>query len=540
MKLKKTWMGICVFVIYLVGIIFATGVTGFVSGPFSGYGQMADGAIMAAGAVVAGFVMSLLGSVIFKGARENSKKEPAVLIDILIPIAVAVIGIVVYINSISANLTGGNMALYEGAKVTGNALTPVSTSFADYAYMVGLRATMLLLGNGTLSVIVYQVVLRALLILFTYISLRITIGMAGALVCSALMIAIPVFAGSLSVVESGNITLATLALDILLVVLFAKRAAASDRKIFDVIFLIFCGVFTGYAVFTDVAALSVLVFVLTAFFIISENGQTKNTLIYEILFVLFGIISFVLCLIGWYGTGSFTASFWKWANQFYGINNSAFFGIIAESLQSRILVLVLLACGVAAAFSYIFAGRNERVIPWFLYIVTAAVLSVVLGTTATNNQIFILVLMTVATGCMVSGFFYKKSEEVAVSEEETEPENAIESETSETDDGESEKTAEPETDINEAEKTEESREAEDITEETVEPENTEESRQKPRFVPEGMVLPMGEEDEDNLEPNFNFKRQEENDIGVLEINRKVSKPKDEFDISIEPGDDFDI
>ena len=91
-------------------------------------------------------------------------------------------------------------------------------------------------------------------------------------------------------------------------------------------------------------------------------------------------------------------------------------------------------------------------------------------------------------------------------------------------------------------------EVEDTKTEEIKTEEKAEQEEKVRFVPEGMVLPVGEEDEENLEPHFNLNRPSMQDIGMLSLNRgKEEKedivkaaPKDDFDLPAKPGDDFDI
>ena len=70
--------------------------------------------------------------------------------------------------------------------------------------------------------------------------------------------------------------------------------------------------------------------------------------------------------------------------------------------------------------------------------------------------------------------------------------------------------------------------------------NIEDKKEKPRFVPEGMALPMGEEDEDDLVPNFNMNRPEMAEIGILSVGENKKARKDDFDLDISPDDDFDI
>ena len=573
MKLKKTWIGVCVFVIYLVGIIFATGVTGFVSGLLPAYGQLVQGAVVAVSAAVIALIVSFAGNSIGKSFIDKKNRISMTVIEALSPILLCVIGIIFYYESSYLDITGGNMALYEGAKVTGSAVAPVTGNFLDYAYMMGLHGAMLLLGNGSNAVIIYHIALRAVLLLCMYFSLRLTMGILGAYVSTILMIAIPVFANSLSVINSANLFFSALSLSTMFTVMLIKGMNFGSGKSLLYTFLdILVGLICGVTVFMDLSGAMVLVFAFFAFFIKADE-EKRNVPFNWLLYLISGICGFVLSFIGWYGSAGLYESFWKWANQFYGINRSVLFELSTESVQSLTLVLVLLTCGIGAAFAYIFSGRCERVIPWFLFIVISSVLSVVLGHTVINDQVFIVTCMTICVGCLMSCFAYyedrsdaaveadsetefEESEEVAEEVSEETDEDKTEDKSEETDEDKTEEIVEEE----KQEIPEQQKESPEKIEEKTEAEPVEKQQEKPRFVPEGMVLPMGEEDEESLVPNFNLKRQQSEDIGIISLNRDnapkeekseiESAPentpsakapvKDDFDISIEPGDDFDI
>ena len=586
MKLKKTWIGVCVFVIYLVGIIFATGVTGFVSGLFLKFGQLVQAIIVAACAVVLGLIISFAGNRIGKsfigsGIGKNT------LIEVLSPIFITICGVLFYYFSSYMSLTGGNMALYEGAKVTGGAVLPVSTSILDYVYMLGLRGCMLLLGNGANAVVIYNIVLRAVLLLCLYFSLRMTIGILGAYVSTILVISIPVFANSLSVVSSANLFFAALFMSIFFTVMLAKGMNTdAGNMAYFILFDIIVGALCGFTVFMDLGGIALLAIAFAAFFVLSDLEE-KHVAANVIIYLITGIATFAISIIGWYGNSDFIANFWKWANQFYGINNSELFVIATESIQSLTLILVLFVCAIAAAFAYVFSGRCERVVPWFFYIVLASVLSVVLGKTATNDQVYLMILLAIGVGCLMSCIAYKKKAVIAEAEAESQAETENNDEAQDEPKEETEEKVEikatskeisevitPEEKAVEAkeENVEEPEPKEEEKEEVVE--EPEPKEEKPRFVPEGMVLPMGDEDEESLVPHFNLKRNENEDIGVISLNRDVTPKeetaskepepvkaveaeekteeiseetitektpaKDDFDISIEPGDDFDI
>ena len=557
MKLKKTWMGICVFVIYTVGIIFATGVTGFISGLFALYDKRVVTALTVGGLCVVALLVSAIGVTIGKALNKGTGVKW--LPEIILPIVLFIAAGFVYTYLISGNSPiTGNMKLYEGALVTKDGVRAIPGNFLESLYVFGLNIFMSFLGNELRAVLVYQLVLRMIMLITLYVALRNTIGIFGALAGSIATVAIPLFGFAIKHVYAGNVFFAFLMLDVMFVVLYAKSiSCAKAIKPYHVILAILVGAITGFAVYLDIAAVPVIVFVLVALFSDEEEFSFKAALIDVVIFIIAGIIAFG-CLVYFIGgMRTFYVSFFEYANRFYGINTSAWFASVTASWWNLAISLGMLGGALAVIFGFVFSKRNERIVPWLFFTVVSCVLSVVCGKTVINYDLYLFLMLAILTGCAVSCFAYIDTlpviEETSVSEKVEEP-KVIE----ENNDKIAE-TAEPED--------------KDIREVVM----PEENKENPRFVPEGMVLPTGEEDEENLVPNFNMNRPEMDNIGILSVGNKeesagwkvvcsedgteepkeveitdeatkiadeaemvVEAKKDDFDISIDPDDDFDI
>ncbi|WP_026669281.1 hypothetical protein [Butyrivibrio sp. AE3006] len=562
MKLKKTWIGICVFVIYTVGIIFATGVTGFISGLFPVYDKRMVTALIVAALAVIALVVSAVGITIGKALNKNSGSDIKWAPEIILPIILFIAGGCVYTWYINGIMPiTGDMKLFESALVTKDGVKAVPGSILGSFYVSGLNIFMSFLGNELKSVLIYQLVLRMIMLIALYFALRNSIGIFGALAGSIATVAIPLFGLSIKHVYAGNMFFALVMLDAMLVVLFAKSVSISDSiKPYHVILGILTGALTGFAVYVDLAAVAVIVCMIAALFSDEEEFSFKSAVVDVIIFILAGLITFGCSVYFIGGMRPFYVSFFEYANRFYGMNNSAWFASVSASWWNLVISLGMLGGAIAVIFGFIFSKRNERIVPWLFFTVVSCVLSVVCGSTVINYDMYLFLMLSILVGCAVSCFAYKDKQPVV--EKASATEAVKEPEAKEENEDKIAETVEPED--------------KDIRE-VVMPEENKENKENPRFVPEGMVLPTGDEDEENLVPNFNMNRPEMENIGILSVGKKeentgwkvvcseddteepeateitdeateiadeaemvVEAKKDDFDISIDPDDDFDI
>jgi hypothetical protein len=218
---------------------------------------------------------------------------------------------------------------------------------------------------------------------------------------------------------------------------------------------------------------------------------------------------------------------------------------------------------------YLAKDRTEKITPWLIFTVLVVISSVFLGDTAANSEVILIAAALLCVSCGFCCFAYIEGKDDVVAEPDDEEdseevedveEEPLKAEEACTDDktgAESFEKADSQVEIATEDKQNENTESEykageagetkDNTKEekdtVVEKEKSKE--EKPRFVPEGMVLPVGEEDEEDLVPNFNMKRPHMEDIGILSVggpkkDESASRKKDDFDIMVDPDDDFDI
>ncbi|WP_026526931.1 hypothetical protein [Butyrivibrio sp. VCD2006] len=618
MKLEKTWMGICVWVIYLVGMIFAIGVTGFISGLFPSY----DRYYVAGGTAACGILVAIVLGLVFNAAIQgivkksglDSFKKP-VWLEILLPIVILVAAFFAfgYSQSIVKDFTG-DIQLYDSAVIAASGQDIILSSFADKAYVAVLKVFMGFLGNSLNTAYALHLVLRLLLVLFLYISIRVVLGMIPALAGSIAVIAIPSFGYSLKSVASSQLTFTAFFFLLMLTILYVYGfyTAASTRWYYKLISILF-GAFLGFMIYFEAASATVIPFLIAAWVLYDMYGETINVCVNEIIVLIAGVLSFGAMLIYEGGPDSIPDTYYHWTWRFYGYNENAWLLMVKGSPYNTYLALGLLVAALIPAVLF-FKKRCTKTSPFIMCSVLGLVASVFLGETAANSEVMIIAFVVILICCGIAamihvneieiyshekatenepedetaenGYEVVTPEEIVAeeavleeaayeeaiadednsdaSDEDTVDEEAVTEEIAE-DKIEEEKTEEVETKEVEKEEAETSGEnniEENITENVEElqddiPETEkgpiEKNQETPRYVPEGMVLPMGEEDEEDLVPNFNMNRLQTQDIGILSVggsenadeknlpkDKAPVSRKDDFDINIAPGDDFDI
>ena len=589
MKLEKTWMGICVWVIYLVGMIFAIGVTGFVSGLFPFYdryyvaGGTAAACIVAA--VLIGLILNAIIQKIVKATGTDSAQKPLWL-EILLPVAVLVAAFFVfgYSSSLVKDFTG-NIDLYDSAIVAANGQNIELSSFADKAYVVFLKIFMGFLGNSLSTAYALHLCLRIMLILFLYVSLRVVLGMVPALVGCISVIAIPSFGYTLKSINSMQLASTAICLLLMLTVLYVYgfTRSSSIRWYYKALSIVY-GAFLGFMIYFDAASASVIPFLIAAWVLYDMYGETINICVNEIIVLISGVLSFGGMLIYEGGMDSIPDTYYHWTWRFYGYNENAWLLMSKGSQYNTYLALGLLIAALIPAVLF-FKKRCTKTSAMIMFSVLGIVSSVILGDTAANSEIMIISFVVILISCGIAAMIHVKEEKTVAAVKKSDDEES-QGDAASDDESENEQEAAPEENIEDVqeeqtndekvispETTELTSETEEQKEDSDQPESSQ-KEETPRYVPEGMVLPMGEEDEEDLVPNFNMNRPEMAEIGILSVggagsaandvkedvpaeeiseksdsaeetsvddseDEEVSK-KDDFDINIAEGDDFDI
>ncbi|WP_026510345.1 hypothetical protein [Butyrivibrio sp. LC3010] len=603
MKLKKTWIGVCVGVIYLLGMIFAIGVTGFVSGLFPAYDRfLVAGGTVAAAAVLAfivSFILGQIGDRVNDIESVNSFSKP-IWLEILVVISLILIGIFAYSHTAAliAEYTG-NITLYDSALLSVSDTTVELNGIADVIYVGLLRIVISFLGNTLSAVFALNMILRIMMVVFAYIAIRISLGMVAGIAAGTAFFAIPAFGYSLRVVDSKQLLFTAVWFELMLVVMYVVgfEKSAGNRWFYK-IFSIVLGAIIGTMIYLEAGSAAIIVFLIAAWMLADMECETINVCINEILLLLSGVAAFIGMLVFEGGMDSVPNTYYLWTWRFYGYNENSWLKMIDDSTPNTYFALGLLAAALIPAALTILRDRCEKIVPWLAFSVLGIVMSVFLGDTLTNSEVFIISSIVVLISCGVSCAAYNDivedikeepeieeddeedeedeeseegapeaelnnskrnaSEENKIIEIETEQTEAFNAEANkseseraedrniEANKSESERTEVDNTEVNKFES--DRPEADNVVVNLPESEHTkvhkiqdlgsssevEKEARTPRYVPEGMVLPTGDEDEENLVPHFNLNRPQMEDVGILSVGTAKNNDETKDEAKIEP------
>ncbi|WP_026522650.1 hypothetical protein [Butyrivibrio sp. VCB2001] len=584
MKLRRAWPAVGIWVIFLIFEFAMVASSGFFLGLFPNENKLIYSIVFA---VLSILLMSVI--VIFAGRCSDSMKAdlwPSKLpfkIGYQITIALILIGAVWYRIELLAHTSKeitGKMSLYENAMVGG---TPVAEyDLLSIVYSTILKGILFFTGNIITIPFFFQIVCFTIFMICGFFTVQKLLGYAAALVFTAYVGFMPVFTPAFTGPElsTGPLFMAMFGIELLFVALFLE---GSFKKKYTskawILWYILVGIVVGFMSYMDAGTIIMIVpFLFAVLFI--YGTKVKEEVVRLIIVVAAAVLTFIGMFIQEQGFMMADVRFANWASYyFHNLNTFDMFWAYTDYKIIYLVTLIVMS-GVIVGF---WKNRTvEKISPWLWSILFIFVSVPFMGATRMNTQVFVTVYYAFILGCVASLIALPADEEEAEYIEEPVKETLEEKEAEEirelaedaTEEVADETASEsPEAAQGAQEVTEPDYEFEDEPEEDAEPE-TEESKAKPEpeeeephghFVPEGMVLPEDDEDVD-LTPrmkmpeftgtislaetarqvNEKLKEKERKAAEKRETERKSAhvtdkKPrKDDFDIELKPGDDFDI
>ncbi|MCR5101803.1 MAG: glycosyltransferase family 39 protein [Butyrivibrio sp.] len=648
MRLKKTWVSYCVWLLYCIFNISLLALSGYFSGLFPSQNRFiftgAFTLLVSGGIAILTFLCWHLFDYFYQ--REFSKKPLFRVFDIITVLLTFGGGILYRIYILRQNTAGidGDTWLYEKSVLTLEN-NPIShANILNFIYEHVLRFILTFTGNNEYIACLYQIGLQTVAILLVYFAVRMFNGVAGALCFAIYMEFMPLYTEKMHLLSNAYVFYVLFGLELFLASAFLKGACIDlyKNKV-SYIWMLFVGAFMGFMLYVDAG--TGMVFVMVIAVISTVKGKLKNKLI-DILVVSVGaVISFILMLAQYAGVSNVLITFNEWINTY--LHNLDKISIFTVYSQYREYYLVTFIFMIIAATGFLKWRKYQCSSPWLFMCVAVTVFIPFLGPTVLNCEEMATLFYAIVIGCGVSCIFFdplvgeedmvvenqieKDSETKLDLDEESEESKAVIEQSSmvvkpdskgnedgleiisEGTDSESnvvseennteleaeakiieENTEEAEakeieenTEEAEAKEIDENEEAEVIEEnteqiieasekelevvETVDDEASEEvassmiienrpeesevikidlekeREKRQKFIPEGMVLPIGDEDLMDVKPNIKLPGLE--DIGTIELDKHKTHEldnvlksgfDDDFDIDITPGDDFDI
>ncbi|WP_022766915.1 hypothetical protein [Butyrivibrio sp. XPD2006] len=495
----------------------------------------------------------------------------------------------------------GKLSLYENAMVGG---TPVAEyDLLSIIYSSILKVILLFTGNIITVPFFFQIACFLLFMICSFYTVKMLLGYGAALVFTAYVAFMPVFTPAFTgpQLSTDPLFMAMFGIEMLFVALFLECSSKKRYKSGAwIIWYMIVGVVVGFMSYMDAGTIIMIIpFLFAVLFI--YGTKVKEEALRLLVVIAAAVLTFIGMFIQEQGIMMADVRFANWASYyFHNLNTFDMFWAYTDYKIIYLVTLVVMS-GVIVGF---WKNRTvEKISPWLWSIIFIFVSVPFMGATRMNTQTFVTVYYAFILACVVSLIALPADEEEAEYVEASAGESA-EDETEEelkklAEDAEEDLAKEPEEEIQQsspeaeqgvAEVTEPDYEFEDEPETEpyavpkaeapeaekpkADPEPKEEEH-KGHFVPEGMVLPEDDEDVD-LTPrmkipeftgtislaetarqvNEKLKAQEKKE----EINKaedkkaEVRKPeerknkaaaapktrKDDFDIDLKPGDDFDL
>ncbi len=601
MKLKRMWPGLCILVVFIIFDVIMVASSSFFSGLFpSGNMTLTYSCILTGlGVLIMSILTFLLGRICDHiGLKELADTIGVRVIYVLMLIAIFIGGVFYRLDVLSRTTfsPAGKLSLYENAQI-GSAIPGNEYDLLSIVYSYMLRAILYFTGNKLVIAYYFQIALFMLFVLLGTIVCRLLLGKAAAVVFAAYVSFMPIFTLNLqkAMIGTDELFLVLFGFELLIISIYLKGISDGKYKSFGwILWYLIVGVVVGFMTYLDAGTIiAVLPLLLSVMFM---AGDEKHTGILSFIFVvLSGVATFFGMIAQEGGIDQFTAVLQKWGQYYF--HNLNIFSVFWTYTGYKIVYLVtfIAMSGVLVGF---FRNRNfGRVSPWLLSTILVFIATPFFGATRMNDQNVVTVFFAFVLACVVSLITLTRQEEVfdradeeAVEGAEAESEeNAEGSENSDKtpavnpmstgttvitpDEGYARKSYDdvPEKTLERGKKEEttvEEKKAEVVSETVTEVKETkpepekatvevskpateekEPAPEKPRFVPEGMVLPTGSEDEMDVDtsrmkmPQFKGKislDRKEKAAKKEYVPQKKSKKKDDFDIPFKAGDDFDL
>ena len=590
MKLKRMWPGVCILVIFFIFDVVMAASSGFFSGLFpttSPYVYIA--AITAIGVAVSSVLTILFGKICDYIETDRMAEYTGIKVIYWLMFITIIAGGIYLRYLILSNTTGepaGKLSLYENAMVgtfnSSNEYDILSIIYSDI-----LNVILIFTGNKIAVAFFYQIALFMIFVICASLACKMLLGNAASLTFAAALSFMPIFYENISKLEIGTNELfyAFFGLELVLVAIFLKNS--SDGH-FDSLrhfawYLIF-GFGIGFMAYIDAGTIIAVIPLLLAGLFLLTDERFEG--LFRVFFVLLGsVLMFFAMIAQEEGIMRTEECLNKWFNYFFHNLNTVSLFWTYTNYKILYLIIFLLLTGILVGY---FRNREyENVSPWLLATMLMTFVTPFFGATRMNDQAMITVYFAFSLSCLVSLIVRTSSsdaEDINISQEAAvigikevvNPDASVkpyiqlndtvdatlndevidtktqESETErftfydESDDedegGANENVEEPFAD-NELQEEPLDEKPLPASEESVLLEKSEDEEDKPRFVPEGMVLPIGAEDEMDVDlsrmkmPEFE---------GKISLDRKDVKKednkvkKDDFDLPFVPGDEFDI
>ena len=568
MKLKRMWPAVCIWAVFIIFDVIMVASSSFFSGLFPSTNKLIYAVIFTIiSTALIGILTYMCGKICdYFRLTDQAETVRAKILYLVLTILVIVGGIVDRVGVLK-NTTydpSGKLSLYSNAMI--GVMPSEEYDLLSVIYSALLKIVLIFTGNKQIVAFYFSIALFTAFIICGTIVTAMLLGKGASLTFAAFTSFMPVFSDKLykNMLTTDELFYAMFGVELLVLSIFLSFSYHQiDKSAGWAVFYAVTGAVVGFMTYLDAGSgVVVLPLILSVIFLL-ESEYSKN--FFRLIFVLLGgIVTFFVMILQEGGISSFDVVLSKWGSYFF--HNLNTFNTFWTYTNYKIIYLVTFVCMLGVMVGYWRNRYFERVSPWLLSTIIIFFITPFFGATRMNDERVLTFYFAFVLGCVVSLIVTDKKEESMVTYAEISDVDKEEQEIREIAEYDSEKrVVKPETsgkdkfeDNNlESESLEENHieknniEANNIIKNNVTPENHVNAEKKEtantekiRFVPEGMVLPTGSEDEMDTDKAKMRMPKFEGKLSLDRPEKKVHKQekikKDDFDIPFREGDDFDI
>ncbi|MBO6242140.1 MAG: hypothetical protein J6O61_15150 [Butyrivibrio sp.] len=553
MKLKRMWPAYCIWALFIIFDVVMVAGSSFFLGLFPSDKRIIYTAVLTVLGILLMSVLMIFFGKLYDGAI-NGIASKKIFCNTVYGLLLGIIVISAFIVRMKVSSSKvlevtGKLSLYQNAVIGGTEVT-FENDLLSIIYTGILRGILYLTGNDINVALYFEIFSYCLFILFAALSVNILLGRLPSIVFASYVSFMPIFIDMFRVPSLGTQSLfyAMFSIELFIIALLLNgtyREKYSSNA--WIVWYFFVGAVIGFMGYTDAGTFfTVAPLVLSIIFII---GQSLKKGLFKLGFVLFG------CVFGFFGMiaqeqgpANIVQTLVNWATYYFKNLNTFSLFMIYTDYKIIYLITVIVMSGIIIGF---WKNRKiDRVSPWLLSMLIIYVTVPFMGATQMNSQIMVTIFYGFVLACVVCLITISPEDDgLLISFDEQSPETVNEeiSESDADEKGEKVQESSSKEDIEDiakelVKKNKENKENKEMIKESKEKivESGDET-EKQRFVPEGMVLPMETEadlKERDQTPRMKMPKFE----GTISLDRKAIENalKDDFDIPLTPGDDFDF
>lgn len=499
MKLKRMWPGLCILIVFMIFDVIMVASSSFFSGlfPYSDTKLTYSIALTVLGVLIMSVLTFLLGRICDHIELESLAHSIGVRVIYALMLIAVFIGGIFYRLYILGRTTAeptGKLSLFEnaqvGAKTAGTEYDLLSIVCTDI-----LRFIMYFTGNKITTAYGLQIAFFMIFVILGTITCKVLLGKAGSVIFASYVCFMPIFTENLqkAVIGTDELFLTMLGVELFVIGIYLRNA--SDGKYTSrwyVIWYVFVGIIVGFMTYLDAGTfITVLPLLLSVMFMAGDKGYKG---VFSFLFVsLSGVITFFAMIAQEAGFAHMGAVLGNWSDYYFRNLNT--FSMFWTYTNYKLLYLItfIVMSGVLVGY---FRNKNfGRISPWLLATILVFVATPFFGATRMNDQNVVTVFFAFVLACVVSLITLTRQEEIFDEDIEDDDEDNSVDEELRTIIGDEDAEYVP---------------------------LKKNALQSPRYVPEGMVLPTGSEDEMDVDASKMKMPKFEGKIG---LDRKSSEHK---------------